>query len=79
MPLGAPLWLDIDEPQEPGGRLRRLVVAQDTGGAIRGPVRGDLFVGTGPVAGERAGAMQQRGGYVVLLPKTVAEKRKRVS
>jgi membrane-bound lytic murein transglycosylase A len=79
MPLGVPLWLDIDAPQEPGGRLRRLVIAQDTGGAIRGPVRGDLFCGTGVAAGERAGAMQQRGGYVLLLPKTVAEKRKRVS
>ena len=79
MPLGVPLWLDIDEPQEAGGRLRRLVIAQDTGGAIRGAVRGDLFCGTGTVAGERAGAMQQRGGYVLLLPKAVAEKRKRVS
>jgi membrane-bound lytic murein transglycosylase A len=79
MPLGIPLWLDIDEPAEPGGRLRRLVVAQDTGGAIRGPVRGDLFCGTGAAAGERAGAMQQRGGYYLLLPKSVAERKKRVS
>jgi membrane-bound lytic murein transglycosylase A len=79
MPLGVPLWLDIAEPAEPGGRLRRLVVAQDTGGAIRGPVRGDLFCGTGASAGERAGAMQQRGGYFVLLPRPVAERRKRVS
>ncbi|MBI3516613.1 MAG: murein transglycosylase A [Proteobacteria bacterium] len=79
MPLGLPLWLDIAEPTEPGGRLRRLVVAQDTGGAIRGPVRGDLFCGTGAAAGERAGAMQQRGGYYLLLPKSVAERRKRVS
>jgi membrane-bound lytic murein transglycosylase A len=79
MPLGVPLWLDIAEPAEPGGRLRRLVVAQDTGGAIRGPVRGDLFCGTGTAAGERAGAMQQRGGYYLFVPKPVAERRKRVS
>jgi membrane-bound lytic murein transglycosylase A len=83
MPLGVPLWLDIAEPLEngvtPAGRLRRLVVAQDTGGAIRGPVRGDLFCGTGAAAGERAGAMQQRGGYYLLLPKSVAERKKRVS
>lgn len=79
MPLGVPLWLDIAEPREPGGRLRRLVVAQDTGGAIRGPVRGDLFCGTGAAAGAQAGAMQQRGGYYLLLPKPVAERRLRVS
>ncbi len=79
MPLGAPLWLDFADPAAPGGRQRRLVVAQDTGGAIRGPVRGDLFCGTGTAAGEQAGAMQQRGGYFLLLPKAVAERRKRVS
>ena len=79
MPLGVPLWLDIDAPREPAGRLRRLVVAQDTGGAIRGPVRGDLFCGTGAAAGEQAGAMQQRGGYWLLLPKPVAERRLRIS
>jgi membrane-bound lytic murein transglycosylase A len=79
MPLGVPLWLDVDMPRELTGRLRRLVVAQDTGGAIRGPVRGDLFCGTGAAAGEVAGAMQQRGGYWLLLPKPAAERRLRVS
>jgi membrane-bound lytic murein transglycosylase A len=79
MPLGVPLWLDIDAPGEPAGRLRRLVVAQDTGGAIRGPVRGDLFCGTGADAGALAGAMQQHGGYWLLLPKTVAARKQRVS
>lgn len=79
LPLGVPLWLDIDQPAAPGGRLRRLVVAQDTGGAIRGPVRGDLFCGTGAAAGEEAGAMQQHGGYVLLLPRPLAERLKRVS
>ena len=79
MPLGVPLWLDIDAPREPAGRLRRLVVAQDTGGAIRGPVRGDLFWGSGAEAGALAGAMQQRGGYWLLLPKAVAARKQRVS
>ncbi|HUA56835.1 MAG TPA: murein transglycosylase A [Candidatus Sulfotelmatobacter sp.] len=79
MPLGTPLWLDIDEPAAPGGRLQRLVVAQDTGGAIRGPVRGDLFCGTGAAAAEQAGVMQQRGGYYLLLPRPLAERMKRVS
>ncbi len=66
--LGAPLWLESEEPlsQAP---LRRLVVAQDTGGAIKGPVRGDLFWGSGDAAGERAGAMKAQGRYYLLLPK----------
>ena len=76
---GAPIYLAAGEAPVEGGRIERLLVAQDTGGAIRGPVRGDLFCGTGTVAGERAGAMQQRGGYYLLLPKSVAERRQRVS
>jgi membrane-bound lytic murein transglycosylase A len=79
MPLGVPLWLDITAPGASAGRLRRLVVAQDTGGAIRGPVRGDLFCGTGAEAGALAGAMQQRGSYWLLLPKTVAARKQPVS
>lgn len=74
LPLGAPVWLDIELPGQPQGRLRRLVVAEDVGGAIRGPVRGDLFWGAGPDAAERAGSMKQRGGYWLLLPRTVAER-----
>jgi membrane-bound lytic murein transglycosylase len=42
-------------------------------------VRGDLDCGPGPAAGAQAGAMQQRGGYYLLLPKPVAERRLRVS
>lgn len=72
--LGTPLWLEIDEPKEPGGKLRRLVVAQDTGGAIRGPVRGDLFWGHGRAASDRAGEMKQPGTYVLLLPRGVTPK-----
>jgi membrane-bound lytic murein transglycosylase A len=56
-----------------------LVVAQDTGGAIKGPVRGDVFWGPGPDAEARAGAMQQKGRYYLLLPKAVAERRGKVS
>ncbi len=66
--LGQAIWLDIDSP-EPGKRLRRLVVAQDTGGAIKGPVRGDLFWGFGPEAEAMAGRMRAKGGYYLLLPK----------
>jgi membrane-bound lytic murein transglycosylase A len=72
LPLGVPLWLDLADPAERNGRLRRLVIAQDTGGAIRGPVRGDLFWGFGPHAAERAGMMKDRGTYYLLLPRNVA-------
>ena len=56
------------DPLEPENPLRRLVVAQDTGGAIRGAVRGDLFWGAGADAEERAGRMRSLGRYYVLLP-----------
>jgi membrane-bound lytic murein transglycosylase A len=75
LPLGAPLWLDLEDAAEGNGRLRRLVVAQDTGGAIRGPVRGDLFWGFGPQAAERAGMMKDRGNYYLLLPRDAAARR----
>ena len=47
------------------------MVAQDTGGAITGPVRGDIFFSTGPAAGDIAGRMNAEGRYFVLLPKGV--------
>ncbi|HZS83103.1 MAG TPA: murein transglycosylase A [Stellaceae bacterium] len=75
LPLGVPLWLDLADDKAPGGRLRRLVIAQDTGGAIRGPVRGDLFWGYGPEAARRAGMMKDRGAYYMLLPRAVAARR----
>lgn len=68
LPLGAPMWLDAEDPRAPGERIRRLVVAQDTGGAIRGPVRGDLFWGHGPAAEDAAGRMRSQGRYWLLLP-----------
>lgn len=69
---GTPLWLDIESPEGPGMRIQRLVIAQDTGGAIKGPVRGDLFWGHGARAEEMAGVMQSRGGYWMLVPKNAA-------
>ncbi|MBK8173974.1 MAG: MltA domain-containing protein [Rhodospirillales bacterium] len=68
VPYGVPLWLDTSDPiaNQP---MRRLVVAQDTGGAIRGPVRGDLFCGSGATAGATAGLMKQEGRWYLLLPK----------
>ena len=69
IPLGIPIWLATTEPGKAKKPLRRLVIAQDTGSAIKGPVRGDLFVGYGSQAGAVAGRMKQRGGYYLLLPK----------
>jgi membrane-bound lytic murein transglycosylase A len=79
LPLGAPLWLDAQDPAEPSGKLRRLVVAQDTGGAIRGPVRGDVFWGYGKAAADRAGPMKDQGAYYLLLPRSVAARRNTTS
>ena len=70
--LGVPIWLEAEERFAQAEALRRLVVAQDTGGAIKGPVRGDLFWGTGGVAGSRAGMMNAIGRYYLLLPRAVA-------
>lgn len=66
IPLGLPLWLDTTlDGQAP---YRRLMFAQDTGGAIKGPVRADLFFGFGPEAEKLAGNMKQPGQMFVLLP-----------
>lgn len=65
---GTPVWLDADPPAEGEDRLRRLLVAQDTGGAIRGAVRGDVFWGFGDRAEKLAGAMKSRGRAWLLLP-----------
>jgi membrane-bound lytic murein transglycosylase A len=67
IPLGAPLFLATTRPSsaEP---LRRLMVAQDTGGAIKGEVRADFFWGMGDAAGELAGRMKQQGRLWLLYP-----------
>lgn len=71
IPFGVPLWLDTKDPD--GQPLRRLMLAQDSGAAIKGPVRGDFFWGSGAAAFDKAGRMKSRGGYWLLLPKrTVA-------
>ncbi len=67
VPLGAPLWLDTTDPD--GKPFRRLIVAQDTGAAIRGVVRGDVFWGFGETAFATAARMKSPGRYMVLLPR----------
>lgn len=67
LPLGAPLFLATTTPE--GQPLERLVMAQDTGGAIRGIVRADYFTGLGPEAGDLAGRMRAPGRLWLLWPK----------
>lgn len=66
---GLPLWVDIDHPTQENQKLQRMMIAQDTGGAIRGPVRGDVFWGYGAEAESLAGPMKSKGRYWILLPK----------
>lgn len=64
VPLGAPVWIEKDGKAP----MRRLMVAQDTGSAIKGPQRADIFFGTGDAAGRQAGRVRDSGRMVVLLP-----------
>ncbi|WP_458094812.1 murein transglycosylase A [Roseomonas sp. WA12] len=68
VPLGTPIWIATRDPVT-GARLERLVVALDTGGAIRGPARADLFWGWGDEAGAAAGRMRETGRVWVLRPR----------
>ena len=65
IPLGSPVWIDKrgDDP------LRRLLIAQDVGAAIKGPHRGDIFYGSGREAGRIAGRTKSPGEIYLLLPK----------
>lgn len=67
IPLGLPVWLDTMLPDQEKP-YRQLVFAQDTGGAIKGPVRADLFFGYGPSAELYAGRMRSPGKLYVLRP-----------
>ena len=71
LPLGAPIYLATTEAASEVP-MQRLVMGQDTGGAIRGEVRADFFYGFGTEAGEKAGRMKQRGQIWVLMPRTPA-------
>jgi membrane-bound lytic murein transglycosylase A len=62
--LGAPVWVEKQGTHP----LQRLMIAQDTGGAIKGPQRADIFFGSGRQAGEDAGTVKDSGRMVVLLP-----------
>ena len=70
-PLGAPVWIE----KAGAGPMHRLMIAQDTGGAIRGAQRADIFFGFGDVAGEAAGTIRDPGRMIVLLPIEMAHQR----
>ena len=78
IPLGAPIWLQASRPDAdvagPDRLLRRLVLAQDTGGAIKGGVRGDVFWGHGEDAASIAGRMKHPGSWFILLPNALADR-----
>ncbi|PCI52018.1 MAG: murein transglycosylase [Alphaproteobacteria bacterium] len=74
VPMGMPLWLDLQPSNEAADPIRRLVIAQDTGGAIKGRVRADIYWGIGEDAGLMAGSMKDRGRFYFLLPKILAER-----
>nr|WP_245541105.1 murein transglycosylase A [Yoonia vestfoldensis] len=70
VPLGAPVWIEKDAPDP----ITRLMVAQDTGSAIKGAQRADIFFGTGDAAGAIAGGVKHGGRMIVLLPIAVADR-----
>jgi membrane-bound lytic murein transglycosylase A len=73
--LGVPVWLEATAPasdeEQPDRSFDRLLVMQDTGGAIRGVIRGDIYWGYGEPAGSIAGRMKHPGRMTVLLPRAV--------
>jgi membrane-bound lytic murein transglycosylase A len=74
IPLGFPVWVETSLPSESdsevgGTSYNRLFVAQDTGNAIKGSVRGDIFFGSGERAERLAYKMQQTGEYYILIPR----------
>jgi membrane-bound lytic murein transglycosylase A len=74
--VGTPVWLETEAPTGDAGRgepFRQLLVAQDTGSAIRGLARGDVYWGFGDAAAAIAGPMKSAGNMAVLLPIDVAE------
>jgi membrane-bound lytic murein transglycosylase A len=76
--LGIPVWLETTAPDpdttKPDQAFHRLLVTQDTGGAIRGAVRGDVYWGYSADAGSIAGRMRSQGRMTVLLPRSVASR-----
>lgn len=73
--FGSPIFLSAEGLAHVGGPFRRLVVAQDTGSAIVGPARGDIFTGSGDAAGEAAGVIKDAADFFLLVPCALAAER----
>jgi membrane-bound lytic murein transglycosylase A len=74
---GTPIWVDAQLPIEsetPDTKFQRLLVAQDTGSAIVGPARADIYFGTGDKLGSIAGRIKQFGQFVMLVPRSIEVK-----
>ncbi len=71
---GTPFWIEAELPidsEKPETKFRRLMVAQDTGSAIIGPARADIYFGSGETVGSIAGRIKQNGRFVMLVPKSL--------
>ena len=68
IPYGTMMWLDIPHPRK-RQKIQKLMVAQDTGSAIKGPIRADFFWGAGTSAGHNAGSMKSRGEWYMIVPR----------
>ena len=71
IPLGFPIWLNVNTPDSP---YQKMVIAQDTGSAIKGAVRGDIFFGRGKGAENLAAKMNYKGKYYILLPTAAVDR-----
>ncbi len=70
--MGVPIWLETRDAMNADRNFHQLMIAQDTGGAIRGPVRGDIFFGPGEKAALHAGHMNRQGQTYLLLPRSIS-------
>jgi membrane-bound lytic murein transglycosylase A len=74
-PYGLPVWVEVRLPSKKGEvEMQRLMIAQDTGSAIKGAARADIFIGTGAEAGRIAGRIRHRGHFIVFVPRAEARK-----
>jgi membrane-bound lytic murein transglycosylase A len=78
---GTPFWIDAELPltgESTKDAFRKLMIAQDTGSAIVGPARADLYFGAGEEVGRIAGRIKHPGRFVMLVPRVSAGKKARV-
>ncbi|HWD14817.1 murein transglycosylase A [Pseudochrobactrum sp. sp1633] len=71
--FGTPFFINVRNFPDRHGVFHRLMIAQDTGTAIVGPARGDLFIGSGDAAGQLAGQIRHDADFIMLVPRLIAE------